>query len=354
MDNPKISVIIPMYNRKHYIAQCIDSALNQTFKEDYEIIIRDDGSTDGSYDFVAENYSQQISEGKIKLRRNKKNFGEFPTSTRLFKESKGKYVMILHSDDMYLPHALEHLYEVAEQNNADVVHAAYFFTSPPNGVFNDISECTVTRPEHDDFDSLKIMPEDPVSRFDQWFYYKTFWDAQYNIFNRDFIFRNKIFFEPHDNYFSALFWIMLSKVFIKTPIVCYVYRDSPDSATRENFSHLTFKRNVSDMISACKDFNNLFSKLEFFRNNELVQHLAISRYMGMLEHYKIFSKKIYQNGLTPEIYELTSKIFKEHFGESNYVFPMLFFNWVNAMFYGKKIDNIYINNNASPQKIQQN
>ena len=41
MDTPKISVLIPLYNRKHYITQCIDSALNQTFK-DYEIIIRDE------------------------------------------------------------------------------------------------------------------------------------------------------------------------------------------------------------------------------------------------------------------------------------------------------------------------
>ena len=73
MTAPKISVLIPLYNRKHYIAQCLDSVLNQTF-QDYEIIVRDDGSTDGSADFVAEKYSAEISSGKIKLSRNKKKY----------------------------------------------------------------------------------------------------------------------------------------------------------------------------------------------------------------------------------------------------------------------------------------
>ena len=66
MDAPKISVLIPMYNRKHYIEDCVNSVLNQTF-QDFEIIIRDDNSTDGVFEFVQEKYSNEISTGKIKL-----------------------------------------------------------------------------------------------------------------------------------------------------------------------------------------------------------------------------------------------------------------------------------------------
>ena len=59
MDAPKISVLIPMYNRKHYIEDCVNSVLNQTF-QDFEIIIRDNCSTDGSFEFVAKRYAKEI------------------------------------------------------------------------------------------------------------------------------------------------------------------------------------------------------------------------------------------------------------------------------------------------------
>ena len=67
MDTPKISVLIPLYNRKQYAADCINSVLNQTFT-DFEIIIRDDCSSDGVFEFVQENFSDR----RIKLFRNKK------------------------------------------------------------------------------------------------------------------------------------------------------------------------------------------------------------------------------------------------------------------------------------------
>ena len=68
MDAPKISVLIPLYNRKQYAADCINSVLNQTFT-DFEIIIRDDCSSDSVVEFVQENFSDK----RIKLFRKKKS-----------------------------------------------------------------------------------------------------------------------------------------------------------------------------------------------------------------------------------------------------------------------------------------
>ena len=170
MNAPKISVLIPLYNRKSYIAQCIDSVLNQTF-QDFELIVRDDGSTDGSADFVAERYAAEISSGKIKLRRNEENIGEFPTDNRLIREATGKYFMILHSDDVYLPHALEHMYTVAEQFQADVVHNQLRLTTEEDGVINVGTELKIVHNKqlsltynHNNADKTAPMSSDPAER----------------------------------------------------------------------------------------------------------------------------------------------------------------------------------------------
>ena len=205
MDAPKISVLIPLYNRKHYIAQAVDSVLNQTFT-DWELIIRDDGSTDGSAEFVEERYAEQIASGKIKLRRNEENLGEFPTDNELIREATGKYLMILHSDDMYLPHALEHMYSVAEQYQADVVHSQTRLTTDVDGVIEDGTKLTISHnnslkcPYADTrANKIILMTDDLTARFNEWLNKETFIDAPYNIFRRAFILDNDLLFWKHGN-----------------------------------------------------------------------------------------------------------------------------------------------------------
>ena len=96
---PKVSVIIPTYNRGQFIAQAIESVLSQTF-HDYEIIVVDDGSTDKTQEILKK------FEGKIKSIR-QENQGISKTRNRAIKVSTGQYIAFLDSDDFWVSDKLQ-------------------------------------------------------------------------------------------------------------------------------------------------------------------------------------------------------------------------------------------------------
>jgi len=98
---PKVSVIIPLYNRKKHIYSCIQSILNQSFK-DYELIVLDDGSTDGSDEIVS-----SFKESVVHLFKNDVNKGISYTRNRLNNLASGEYIAVLDSDDLAEPDRLE-------------------------------------------------------------------------------------------------------------------------------------------------------------------------------------------------------------------------------------------------------
>lgn len=63
MEEPKISVVVPVYNGEKYLGQCIDSILNQTFR-DFELILLDDGSPDGS-GAICDSYAEKDSRIRV-------------------------------------------------------------------------------------------------------------------------------------------------------------------------------------------------------------------------------------------------------------------------------------------------
>ena len=271
MHEPKISVLIPLYNHKNYIADTINSVLNQTF-QDFEIIVRDDGSTDGSAEFVEEHYAAEIASGKIKLNRNPKNLGGGLNHIRLFLDATGKYFSILHHDYMYLPHALKYLYDTAEKFNADIVHTIRFLNSPPDGVIKEGTPLRIMSPESQTVNEATVMPDDQFSRFKEFFYSSWFFgDIQYTFFRREFVLDNKILVDTLGNY---LHWLFLAKVYVKTPEIYYIRRDTPDSVTRSNaanrkdiFSIKNLERDLTTLIEDSAKFERLADNYELFREH---------------------------------------------------------------------------------------
>jgi len=113
-----ISVIIPVYNEEQYLAQCLDSILQQDFNE-YEIICVNDASTDKSKEIL--NSYVAISD-RIRVVTHSQNKGLSCARNTGLLNAKGKYVIFVDADDMIMQGALRDLYGVVEKNCLDILY----------------------------------------------------------------------------------------------------------------------------------------------------------------------------------------------------------------------------------------
>lgn len=117
--NPRISIIIPIYNAADLINRCIKSILSQTFQY-YEIVIVDDGSTDDSLSVCKEIAKK---DDRISIF-HQQNGGQVAARGRGFKESLGDFVYFVDADDFLPKDALNSLYSRAMKHNLDIVDGA--------------------------------------------------------------------------------------------------------------------------------------------------------------------------------------------------------------------------------------
>ena len=105
MNFPQVSILIPVYNRKKYIAQCIQSALDQSFIE-HEIVVVDNASDDGTWEIC-----QQFAalDPRVRVFRNEENIGPVRNWIRCAQEARGEYVKILFSDDLLETNCLKEM-----------------------------------------------------------------------------------------------------------------------------------------------------------------------------------------------------------------------------------------------------
>lgn len=115
MDTPKISVIIPVYNAEKYLEKCLDSILQQTFRE-IEVICVDDGSQDASKQILRRYASQDARVIVVE----QKNMYAGVARNRGMELAKGKYLIFLDADDFFHPDMLRRAYACSEQYRADI------------------------------------------------------------------------------------------------------------------------------------------------------------------------------------------------------------------------------------------
>lgn len=119
MENELVSIIMPSWNTGNFIAESIQSVINQTYKN-WELIIVDDCSTDNT-DEVVSFYKDQ----RIKYLKNEKNSGAAITRNKALREAQGEWIAFLDSDDLWAPEKLEHQINFMKNNGYNLSFTEY-------------------------------------------------------------------------------------------------------------------------------------------------------------------------------------------------------------------------------------
>lgn len=117
--NPKVSICVVTYNQKNYIRECLDSLVNQKTDFEFEIIVGDDASTDGTAEIVSEYAAKHPN--LIRLVMHKTNIGATNNYFSIHCRARGDYICHIDGDDLAFPEKLKKQSEFLDKNLAHVV-----------------------------------------------------------------------------------------------------------------------------------------------------------------------------------------------------------------------------------------
>lgn len=114
-----VSIIMPSWNTGRFIAETIQSVIDQTYTN-WELLIVDDCSTDNTDDVVA-----SFDDERIRFFHNEKNLGAALTRNKAMREARGEWIAFLDSDDLWMPEKLEHQIKFMLDNGYDFSYTNY-------------------------------------------------------------------------------------------------------------------------------------------------------------------------------------------------------------------------------------
>lgn len=221
MNNPEISIIVPVYNIASFIGDCIESILNQSF-HNFELILIDDGSTDGSLNICCE-YKERdsrivIFDGGHQGVGKARNLG--------MDRASGSYICFIDGDDLVHPEFLERLYNVGRQNEADIVIGEFQRINSDYKIDAKADLNTAPIKELSEKEVFILLSNNII--------YMTVWGKLYKktvLSNQRF----KDFSLGEDIEFNTGIY-SLSKKFFNVPLPLYLYRNRANSAVSSGFS----------------------------------------------------------------------------------------------------------------------
>ena len=156
VEYPYLSICIPSFNMKSYIKKVVISILNQTF-QNFEIIIVNDHSNDTT---LAEIKKLQLKDNRIKLINHSKNLGVYNSRVDAIISSKGKYLILIDPDDMFInPNLFKELYNYNLKYNLEIIEYTVICYLEKRNIlkiiekynhFHHFSKTIISQPELDD------------------------------------------------------------------------------------------------------------------------------------------------------------------------------------------------------------
>lgn len=232
-----ISVIMPVYNVRDYLKRCLDSILNQDFK-DYEVILVDDGSTDGSGD-ICDEYAERYSLITVY---HKKNEGASLARKYGLERAKGEYVTFVDSDDWVAPNYLSMLFRLIKDYNVLISACGVCRIKKGDTIYDDCK----------DYKSYFLPFEQLMPRF---FKYE-FWGFPGKLYLRSVL--EKLTFPNatigEDYYVMAqLFYRERQMAYTEEPLYFYEYHEN--SLSHQKLSKRAFEE--FDNVKAVYDYTKL-------------------------------------------------------------------------------------------------
>jgi len=262
MNKPLISVIVPVYNSAKYLEQCVDSIINQTY-ENLEIILVDDGSTDGSSDLCD---SIKKRDKRITVI-HKKNGGAASARNAGLKLAKGEFIGFADSDDWLELDMFQHMFEVLNKNDADLVLVSLFLEY-------EIENKSVKSPKiSGTFNSTQAVHK-------QLYHEDGFCGAPWDKLYKRELFDNLEFPEgliTEDYYVNGVIYSKLNRMVVDSG--CYYhYRMQENSVCHQPVNIHTY-----DEIKTAQKL------IEFYKENNVAQKLDYDFYLALSYHHVLYN-----------------------------------------------------------------
>lgn len=281
-----ISVIIPIYNVEKYLNECIESVVNQTYRN-LEIILVDDGSPDKS-DSICEKYKSQDSRIKVL---HKQNGGLSDARNHGMNIASGKFITFIDSDDFVDEQYIEELYIALKNENADMSICNYIRFSTKEEIIKNVNNSVLNV-----FDSRECF----LKYFDK-NYQSSIVVAWGKLYKKEYW--NDIKFpvgKLHEDEFTTYKLIYKSKKIVYINKKLYFYRNNSASITGElfNIKHL-------DAIEAFENYITFFNNK---KDKELEDNISLYYYYFLRNNIKLIKQNNGDKDLVKKLKITRSKL----------------------------------------------
>ncbi len=232
MENPLVSIIVPVYNVEKYLRECLDSLIAQTYRN-IEIVCFNDASTDNSLKILNEYANNDC---RIKIINSLTNVKQGGGRNRGIVSSRGEYICFVDSDDWVDKRFVEKLYNALTRANADIATADYYVYD--NGKLNEIYHLE----KNLRCSSLELKKRILLNGCRLWT----------SIFKRSLIIDNNLFFPEgviyEDNAIAPALFLSAAKI-VKIDDNLYFYRKNTESTTHIKNDYRFFDRLQTSVLA---------------------------------------------------------------------------------------------------------